>query len=122
MQKVVLVEDNPMDSTIISAKFEGSDLSINVVTKLEDLRSQFSATEIDLLLLDLNLPTTSGIRSLSWAKEICPQVPIVVVTAFLSPDIRKTILATGAADVLDKADLDSVDLVQLARSTINPAR
>lgn len=119
MRKIVLVEDNPIDSAEIVAIFVANNFSIAVVSKVEDLRSQFSDTKVDLLLLDINLPTTKSLRNLALSKSVCGDTPIIVLTDFLSPETRTSILASGAINVLDKANLDSLDLVGLAISAMD---
>lgn len=122
MYKIVLVEDNPMDSAEISSLFVANNFFIDIVTKIADLGSQISDTKVELLLLDINLPTTKSLRNLASAKKVCGDIPILVLTAFLSTETKANILASGASNVLDKANLDSVDIVELAISTILASR
>ncbi len=57
---------------------------------------------IDLLLLDLRLPDGSGLDVLARARELDPQAPVVVMTAF--PDVRTAVRAMreGARDYIVK--------------------
>ena len=57
---------------------------------------------IDLILLDLRLPSMNGMQFLSEVRKFDPQVEVIIVTAY--PDIRNAVEATklGAYDYIPK--------------------
>ncbi|MDP3684900.1 MAG: hybrid sensor histidine kinase/response regulator, partial [Ignavibacteria bacterium] len=68
----------------------------------------------DIILLDLMMPHLDGFQILEQLKEIIPAgnyLPILVLTADVSPDAKQIALAGGASDFLSKPfDLIEVDL------------
>ncbi|MDD3807355.1 MAG: response regulator [Candidatus Marinimicrobia bacterium] len=59
--------------------------------------------EIDVVLLDENLPGINGIKVLRFMKKINDSVPIIALTGELTVDIRKSYLEAGAFDVQTKS-------------------
>ena len=62
------------------------------------------AEQLDLILLDLHLPDMPGREILRQLRNDSARlaVPIVVVTADVSPVLRASVMADGACDVLIK--------------------
>jgi len=59
-------------------------------------------TRIDLVITDLRMPLVSGITVLYSIHQMFPALPVVVLTAFGSAELRNTCLREGAADFLEK--------------------
>jgi DNA-binding NarL/FixJ family response regulator len=61
----------------------------------------------DLILLDIGLPTTSGLEVARRIRECSPQSKILFVSENHSPDIAEEALGTGARGYLVKSDAAS---------------
>ena len=55
-----------------------------------------------LILSDINMPGMTGLEMLPKVKEIRPEVPVIMVTAYGDPDTRRKAIAGGAAGLLTK--------------------
>ena len=67
---------------------------------------------IDLLLTDMRMPGMSGHELLAECRELQPDLPIVVMTAYGTVDVAVAAMKSGAADFLTKPiDLDQLELV-----------
>jgi two-component system cell cycle response regulator len=79
--RILLVEDNPGDARLVQEMLKESPQEIRLkhVIQLSDLKS-LSSEDYDLILLDLNLPDSSGLNTVLNAQELLPNVPIVVMT------------------------------------------
>lgn len=65
--------------------------------------------ELDLILLDLRMPGTSGLSGLISLRGIAPDVPVIVVTASDSSEVIRRSLELGASGFLSKsASLDEI--------------
>ncbi|MFH7321307.1 sigma-54-dependent transcriptional regulator [Desulfurivibrio sp. D14AmB] len=58
--------------------------------------------EFDLLITDIRMPPPDGLALLAQAKEIRPELPVVLVTAFASPDDAVLAMKNGAFDYITK--------------------
>ena len=57
---------------------------------------------IDLVLLDLNLPKVNGFEVLKYLREVDEDLPVIVQTAYLFSGERKTSLSMGANGFISK--------------------
>ena len=58
--------------------------------------------DLDLILADYKLPRRSGLDVLHEAKQRCPSVPVVLMTAFGSEQLAVRAFRDGASDYLSK--------------------
>ena len=57
---------------------------------------------IDLVITDLRMPLVSGLTAVFAIHKILPHLPIVVLTAFGSPDVKNECIRQGAVAFLEK--------------------
>jgi CheY-like chemotaxis protein len=55
-----------------------------------------------LILSDINMPGMTGLEMLPRVKEMRPDVPVIMITAYGDPDTKRKAIACGAADLLTK--------------------
>lgn len=65
---------------------------------LESIRSQ----EPDILLLDLAMPSPSGIERIKRVREVAPSLPILVLTVHNESELASRTIRAGAAGYLTK--------------------
>jgi DNA-binding NtrC family response regulator len=56
----------------------------------------------DVVLLDLRLPDVDDLRILAAMRQLSPEVPVIVMTAFGTPELLNEALRLGAFAVIDK--------------------
>lgn len=61
---------------------------------------------VDLMIVDLSMPIISGLTTVHAVHNYYPQIPIIVLTAYGSPEVKAECLRQGAAAFLEKP-LDS---------------
>lgn len=70
------------------------------------------STAIDLILTDFKMPEKDGLTVLSEAKQINPEIDVIVMTAFGSVESATEAMKAGAFDYLTKPiDLDHLELI-----------
>jgi len=74
--------------------------------------------DIDLLLLDLNMPGMDGWISLRQLRSRYPAIPVAIVSASEAPGDVKSALASGAAGFIPKSS-KSTELVTAVRSVLD---
>lgn len=67
-----------------------------------DAEQRVTANSYDLILLDLQLPDSSGLTLLQRLRTLDPVAPIAILTASNSPSDRDAALAIGAAGFISK--------------------
>lgn len=112
--KVLLIEDDPDNAFLISELLTGEKSSIKYkIAVAGNLKQAFvilKKQEIDIVLLDLGLPDSSGIDTLERTHQAFPQVPIVVVTGLSDPEKEAEMLRIGAQDYLVKNKLSAENI------------
>jgi DNA-binding NtrC family response regulator len=56
----------------------------------------------DVVLLDLRLPDVDDLRILATMRQCSPEVPVIVMTAFGTPELLNEAMRLGAFAVIDK--------------------
>jgi DNA-binding NarL/FixJ family response regulator len=116
--RVLLVEDNPGDAGLIRRMLKAADepsFELRHVTNFPAGMEQLRSGPVDVLLLDLALPGTSGFETIANALVAAPQVPIIVLTG---TDTAQTILEcikAGAKDYFVKSRIDRERLIEVIR-------
>jgi CheY-like chemotaxis protein len=55
-----------------------------------------------LILSDINMPGMTGLEMLPKVKEIRPDVPVIMITAYGDPDTKRKAIESGATGLLTK--------------------
>lgn len=123
-RRVAIVEDHPGFRETLGAfvshlpDFELTDTFGAAEPALEEAaRRSRSGNHLgwDLVLMDVELPRVSGIEATRRLRELAPEIPVVVLTVFESPEVILEAIAAGASGyVLKKTN--ARDLATLLRS------
>ena len=122
--RVLLIEDNPGDATLFERHLTADppdSFPPSTVDRADSLDGGIEAladAEFDLVVLDLGLPTTSGLDTLDRYREAAAEagidpVPVVVLTGLSDDSIAVEAIERGAQDYLVK---DTVDETVLRRT------
>ncbi|MGW8192744.1 MAG: response regulator [Desulforhopalus sp.] len=70
---------------------------------------------IDLLVTDLEMPQMNGFELLAWVSRELPQLPVIVMTAFGTPEIETRLAQFNTLQYLEKPlDLETLERAILA--------
>ena len=74
--------------------------------------------KVDVVITDLRMPFVNGMTVVRAVHAIFPELPVIVLTAFGSPDVREVCLEQGAVAFLEKP-LDTTQLIDAVRAALN---
>src|SRR6187455_49857 len=77
------------------------DFAISAADALSRVADPIEQTLI-LILSDINMPGMTGLEMLPKIREMRPDVPIIMITAYGDPETRRKAIEGGAAGVLTK--------------------
>jgi diguanylate cyclase (GGDEF)-like protein len=119
--QVLLVEDNPGDGRLVQLMADEQADSVNEMVWVEDLCEGLSCLQchdIDLVLLDLNLPDSRGLWTLEAILAQAPNVPVVVLTGLADEQLAVDAVRHGAQDYLVKGEVDGRLLARAIRYAV----
>lgn len=112
---VLIIEDNPTYTGVLKKRLsQTSSPSFNVrhASRLQEALSLLSG-ELDVVLLDLTLPDSQGLDSLSALRQKAPEVPIVVLTCVDDKVLGLEAVRKGAQDYLVKGRVKASEISQV---------
>lgn len=106
MYKILIADDHPLFReaihNVISDGFPGSE-----VMETEDLDSALALTrlhdDLDLILLDLNMPGMHGLNGLINLRNEAPTIPVVIVSAEQDKQVVLQAITYGAVGFITKS-------------------
>jgi signal transduction histidine kinase len=105
--RLLHLEDNPVDAELITTTLvEGN---IPCQSQLVDTRQAFVAAlkegRMDLILADYSIPGFDGMTALTLARQHCPDVPFLFVSATIGEELAIDAMHQGATDYVLKQRL-----------------
>lgn len=122
---LLLVEDNPADAYLLTEMLAEADEQQWQITQAPSLRIALEFLQnasFDVILLDLSLPDSKGLNTLTQIRETAPDLPIVVLTGTDDQELALQAVAKGAQDYLVKGKIASEVLVRVIRYAIERGR
>jgi signal transduction histidine kinase len=107
--RVLLIEDNPDDADLLRENLADSRGERVALTAVETLAEGFAHLErgaADLLLLDLSLPDSQGLETVTRALAHAPRLPIIVLTGLDDDALGVQAIHAGAQDYLAKGQVN----------------
>ena len=107
MKRALLVEDHAVFRAALAAVLEEhTDLKKTVqagsLTEARRISGHLSG-EVDLVVVDLDLPNGEGIGLIDFLREAEPEIPVLALTDARNLEQRAWALRTGADEVLSTA-------------------
>ena len=120
---ILLIEDNPGDVAIMKTRLDEAGIRYDLFHEdtLRDGLELLKKREIELALLDLNLPDSNGFRTLTTFLEKAPEVPVILITGMNNEIIGNQAVKAGAQDYLVKGHFDGKLLGRSIRYAIQRA-
>ncbi|MEP2102379.1 MAG: nitrogen regulation protein NR(I) [Parasphingorhabdus sp.] len=118
-QTVLLVEDDPSVSHIISTALKAEGMAVDSCKSVGDRDALLASGKYDLLVTDVGLGEEDGIATLDAVKARDPDLPIIVISAQNTLNTAVRASETGAFEYFPKPfDLD--ELVEVVQQAMKP--
>jgi len=120
--RILLVEDSPVEAHLIRSILGATSFRVTSVDRLSDAVSVLRSSDIDVILLDLNLPDSQGSETLDTVLEHAGSIAIVVLTANGDEQAALDAVAMGAQDYLIKGIASGDTIVRSIRYAFERVR
>ncbi len=117
----LLIEDCAADARLLREILADSnhiEFSLTHAGTLKQGLDQLGKTQFDVILLDLNLPDSSGLASVDNLLSAHTGAPVVVMTGTEDEDLGLRAVAAGAQDFLVKGQLNRAAAVRTIRFAV----
>jgi diguanylate cyclase (GGDEF)-like protein len=116
--RLLLVEDNPVVARLVEALLEEVSeprFAVETRTTLAEGLLSLSTRPADIVLLDLDLPDSRGLETVSRVVVRHPQIAVVVLTGHDDDGLGLDAVRRGAQDYLAKGRVDGILLARALR-------
>ena len=117
----LLIEDNPGDARLIEAMLRDepdADVAVRHAGTLADATERVREGAVDVALVDLSLPDSFGLDTVSAVRTLLPDTPLIVLTGTRDEAVIADALRLGAQDYLVKGSVDGSTLARAIRYAI----
>lgn len=122
--RVLLVEDDPGDANLVrqSLRLGGEGrFEVTWVSTLAETSQRLHAGDLDVVLLDLSLPDSTGLPTVHACRKVNSVLPIIVLTGHDDKLFALQTIEAGAQDYLVKGSFDEDTLIRAMRYAISRA-
>jgi CheY-like chemotaxis protein len=113
---VLVVDDEPDVEALFRQQFrrdlKAQRFMMDFANSATDALARIAGTieqSLILILSDINMPGMTGLEMLPKVKQLRPEVPVIMITAYGDAETRRKALASGATGLLTKP----IDFTQL---------
>jgi len=102
--KVMLVEDNQMNSRLVEYVLERDGFEVTTLTSAEEAVRMAAENTPDIILMDIQLPGMDGLEATRRLKAnpLTAKVPVVVITAHAMRGDEERVRAVGCEGYVTK--------------------
>jgi len=102
MARIMIIEDDEEMRSLLKDFFEEEGFEIDSVSNGVDALRKLSKDHFDIVITDIRMPGLTGLDILPRIRRLKPEIPIIVMTAYGSDDLRRRSLERGATIYLEK--------------------
>lgn len=99
---ILIVDDERSMQEFLEIFFRREGHLVSVASGASEARERLELDEIDVVISDMQMPDGSGLDVLRAAQELCPEVPVIMITAFATTDSAISAMKDGAYDYVTK--------------------
>ena len=115
--KILLAEDNEMESTALKGIFEAEGYTLDTVSNGLFALDKVKDNDYHLVITDLVMPVSDGIQFIYSLNNLGREIPVIVLTGFDNIENMLNAYEMGAIDVVYKP-YDVNKLLDLCRKVL----
>jgi len=109
--RLLVVDDEPEMCALLEAGLAKRGFEVTSRTSGDAALALLDQNDFDAIVVDLNMPATSGLDVASWVAANRPDTPVILITAFGSLETAVAAIRAGAYDFVTKPfEIESIGL------------
>ena len=121
-KRILVVEDNRADAVLLQEMLmrdAQGQFDLSWTSSLRETLERIEQERFDAILLDLSLPDSHGLDTITRLCTAVPAMPILVITGLTDEQIASEAVRCGAEDYLVKGQTDARSIVRAIRYAID---
>lgn len=102
MLDILVVDDDRDNLGLIKHILELEGVEVHCASSGEEALPKITERTFSLMITDLNMPGMNGLELSRKALEISPQMPIIMISGDISPEITRLAMEIGISKILAK--------------------
>ncbi|KPJ97283.1 MAG: Fis family transcriptional regulator [Desulfobacterales bacterium SG8_35] len=102
MSSILVVDDELSMREFLKILLEKEGYEVTTASDAADALDHLQNQEFDIVLSDIKMPGMGGLSLLEKIKEIDSSIPVIMITAFASPENAVVAMKSGAFDYITK--------------------
>ena len=122
MPHILVVDDELSMREFLKILLEKEGYSVSLAPEADTALKTVAREAVNLVVTDIRMPGMSGLDLLAELKQHSPELPVIMITAFASPDDAVLAMKNGAFDYITKPfNVDEIKGVIKAAISCKPA-
>ncbi len=110
MSTLLIIDDDIASCRTLQLHFRSQGFETQLAHNIDDGLEAARRTRPDLIILDIHMPGRTGLEGLPEFKQLLPDAPIIMITAFHDMDSTIKAMQLGASDYIHKPiNIDELD-------------
>ena len=104
MPQRILVVDDELDMLMLLRMMieDSTDYEVETTNNPSEALKMLTEKDVDLIISDLKMPGLDGMELFDEVKDIKPDIPVIIITAYGSLEIADEAMKKGVADFITK--------------------
>jgi CheY-like chemotaxis protein len=104
VRNILIVDDDQIWLRVLEKKLEKyrKDFEVVLAGDGEQAMEVLQSKSISLVVTDMQMPNMDGLTLLAHMSESYPDIPVMVVTAYSTPKLKRAVLERGGAGYIEK--------------------
>ncbi len=100
----ILIVDDELDMLMLLRMMieDSTDYEVETTNNPSEAIKMLKEKDIDLVISDLKMPGMDGIELFDELREVSPDVPVIIITAYGSLELADEAMKKGVADFITK--------------------
>ncbi len=117
MEKILVVDDERNILRMLKKFLNKAGYDVETARNYEEAISKLQSTGFNLVLSDMKLPGKTGLDLLRYIKQLSPDLPVIIITAYGSIENAVEAMKEGASNYLTKP-IEIEEMLAIIRHTL----
>ena len=117
MKKILIADDEELIRWSLSQFLESSGYSVDLALNGTEVIKRLENTNYDIIVTDLNMPGLNGIEILIKMKDMGVNLPVIVISAYFSDQLKDKTISNGAFECISKP-FEMTDILTIVKKAI----